>query len=642
MKLKNIKLISCVALALAGCAQNTSDPRSTLRSDAEIVKAKATASIHPTQKYILGQVQVELANEELLSAVIEDMSAKHGVNLSLLDKIPGEPIYLLEINSTTPVDDVIKTLSGDYRVAMAGRNNHMQAEAFRTNDPLGSTQWALNNRGQEAPRALAGKVGADIGMDGVAAEGSHDVVVAIIDTGVDYFHEDLAITEEVDGHTIVRPGSNIWINTGEIPNNDINDDNNGDETHGIQYVDDVYGYDFVGRKGDPRDDHGHGTHVAGVIGALRNNFKGIAGINQKVSIMGLKFLSAEGGGSDFDAQLALYYVMNMQKRFPNKRFITSNSWGSAGRPSTTGDKGDFLLKAFAKASKAGILNIAAAGNDSSSNRFAPHYPSNYSAQLDSFLSVAATNNLDQLASFSSYGYELVQIAAPGVLIMSTVPEYLFGHGYEAWSGTSMATPQVSGAAALLWSQNMNASSAEIKQRLMDTTDTLPQLHGSLIGAGRLNVKKALANARNKAPREVAREIAYRLESRRASPDKTYDVLDKIEYKGAKEIQVCFERITLEPDMDWLEVMSADYRVRDMMTGRYEDTDWEDKQSDLCAAPVLGETVYLRLVKNGNPEGIPGYVVKSLKVRMPEVEATTSPVQAPVQEAKEQPKEDGKN
>lgn len=625
-----VTILVMVAAGLVGCADSHRAVRPDgslayeLQSDAQIVQKKAEASIHPKENYVLGQVQVRVTSEEDVRAVIDDMLVKKGLSLAVLDKIPNEPIYLMEVNSIDPVDDVVKTLKSDSRVVMAARNHVVKANEFMVNDPLAPTQWGLSNRGQEAPRALAGRAGADIGMEGVTAEGSQDVVVAIIDTGIDYLHEDLAITETVDGKSVVLPGSNIWVNPGEIPNNGINDDNNGDPKHGLTYVDDVYGYNFVARNGDPRDDQGHGTHVAGVIGALRNNFKGIVGINQKVSMMALKFLSADGGGSDFDAQLALYYVIDMKKRFPNKKFITSNSWGSAGRSSKNGDEDDFLLMAFAAASRADILNIAAAGNDNTSNRFMPHYPSNYASKLPNFISVAATNNLDQLASFSSYGYEQVQIAAPGVMIMSSVPPYLFGGtAYAAWSGTSMATPHVSGAAALLWSTQMNMSSKEVKERLLNTVDVLPQLTGSVLTAGRLNVKRAIAGIENKKVLPVIQEVPYTMESPRGSVDSVYDVMNKIEYKGAKQIQVCFKRINLEPDLDWMEVMSSDYRVRDTLSGRYEDTNWKGERMDLCTAPVLGDTVYLRLSKQGKPEGIPGFEVRSLKVVMEEPKASSN-------------------
>jgi subtilisin family serine protease len=610
MKTKLSVLLSLnLALLLAGCAES---PTVSLPPSDTIISKKMNASYHPSQNYYLGQVQLRLADEAQLAAVMADMKIKNGMDLSVVDKVPGQPIFLMEINSLDPVDATVKKLKADSRIVAASRNHRVTAEMLKVNDPLAPSQWALSNFGQEAPGALTGKAGADIGSDSITAEGSYDVVVGVIDTGIDYFHEDLAVTEVVDGKRVILPGSNIWTNPGEIEGNGINDDNNGDLRYGISYVDDVHGYNFVGRNGDPMDDHGHGTHCSGVIGALRNNFKGIAGINQKVSLMGLKFLSPEGGGSDFDAQMAIYYAIDMKKRFPQKKFILTNSWGASGRESKDGDEDDMLLMAFAEATSNDILVVAAAGNDGISNRFSPHYPANYASKLPNFITVAATNNLDQLADFSSYGYDQVQIAAPGVLIMSTVPTQLFGHGYEAWSGTSMATPHVTGAAALVWGTNPTMTASQVKDRILNTVDVLPQLHGSVTTSGRLNIKRALDGDENKKIMPVAEEIAYRNESPRGDESTKYELMTKIEQKDANEIQVCFSRINLTGS-DWIEIMGSDYRVKDTINASYVDHNYRNQNRELCAAPVLGDTVYIRLWKQGVASGLQGYETKSLKV-----------------------------
>jgi subtilisin family serine protease len=251
------------AILMAGC----SDSRVTMPSDDVIIHEKATASIHPKEKYFLGQVEVKLGDRKYLAPVVANMKAK-GIDISLLDKVPTQPLFLLKVNSNQSINEVMKALKSDDKVISVSKNYLVTTEALRVNDPLSKTQWALENYGQEAPRALAGRVGSDIGMAGVTATGSHEVVVAVIDTGIDYFHEDLAITEMVNGKKKVMPGSNIWVNPEEIPDNNINDDNNADSEYGISYVDDVHGYNFVSRNGDPMDDQGHGTHVSGVIGAL--------------------------------------------------------------------------------------------------------------------------------------------------------------------------------------------------------------------------------------------------------------------------------------------------------------------------------------------------------------------------------------
>jgi len=617
--------IVALTVALVGCQTST---RTILPADAEIVQKKVTAPLDPAGKYFLGQVQIQLSSPAELESFVLSMESHQGVSLKLLDQVPTRPIYLFEVSSPYDLDDVVTRAKQDARVTAASKSYRIGVERvrnqeapvserrlrFKTNDPLFSTQWALNNESQEAPSSLAGKYNADISMGGVDTAGSKDVVVAVIDTGLDYYHEDLAVVEMVDGKPVIKEGSNIWVNPGEIPADGINNDNNGDTRVGWGFIDDVHGYNFVGRNGDPMDDHGHGTHVAGVIGALRNNFKGIAGMNDKVSIMGLKFLSAEGGGSDFDAQMALYYLIDLKKRFPEKRFITSNSWGSAGRSSKNGDEDDFLLMAFAEADREGILNIAAAGNDGVSNKYSEHFPSNYSNKLPAFISVAATNNRDQMASFSNYGFGLVQVAAPGVQIMSTVPAFLFGgNGYASWSGTSMATPHVTGLAALLWGQNLNASSRDVKDRILNSVDVLPQLHGNVTTAGRINVARALGGDLNASLMPVPDEMDYRFESPRGNDAKTFDWISTIKIDGAREIAVCFSRIDLDADSDWLEVLAKDYRVKDMMTGKYRDKNYKNESRELCSAPVLGDTVHLRLSNQGATGGLQGFETSYLKV-----------------------------
>lgn len=611
MKLLFLKGASLgLVLALAGCSGN----RLSLPSDDVIVQKKTSAAIHPQGQYFLGQVQVGLNQESQLATVVENLQAQ-GIEVALLDKVPSRPIYLLEINSTQTVDQVVSALKQDKeRVLTAAKSYRMESSFLRANDPLLRSQWAVQNFGQEAPRALAGKVGSDIGMGGVTAEGNHDVVVGVIDTGVDYYHEDLAITEVVDGKRKILAGSNIWINPEEIADNNINDDNNGDPENGIRYTDDVYGYNFVGRTGDSMDDQGHGTHVAGVIGALRNNFKGIVGINQKVSLMGLKFLSAEGSGSDWDAQLAIYYAIDMKKKYPNKRFVLTNSWGSAGRSSKNGDEDDHLLRAFAEASANDILIVAAAGNDATSNRFFEHFPSNYSNKIENMLSVAATNNLDNLAAFSSYGYENVQVAAPGVLIQSTVPAALYDTPYEAWSGTSMATPHVTGLAALLWSENMGWTASQVRQRIMDTVDVLPQLHGVVSTAGRINVKRALAGDINVSTQPVVQEEEYVVSSPRPTNPASFDLLTKIESAGAKEVAVCFDRINLVGNGDWIEILDETYRVVDTIQGYHKAKNWQNKDVELCSAPVRGDKLFVRLAGDSHPDSIRGFQTKSIKTK----------------------------
>ena len=227
-------------------------------------------------------------------------------------------------------------------------------------------------------------------------------------TGVDYNHEDLR--------------NQMWVNSGEIPGDGIDNDGNG-------YVDDVYGYDFHNNNGDPMDSNGHGTHCAGTIGAEAGNSIGVAGVSWKPQIMALKFLGASGG-STADAIRALDYAVMMGAQ------ISSNSWGGGGYSQA-------LVDAIDAAAEANHLFIVAAGNDGRDNEITPTYPCSY--DRPNMICVASTDSANDISSFSNWGTTVVHIAAPGSRIYSTYPN----NQYEFLSGTSMATPHVSGVAALV-------------------------------------------------------------------------------------------------------------------------------------------------------------------------------------------------
>lgn len=591
--MNRIYLASLVgSILMTGCQSGI-----TLPGDQEIVNRKNEAETDVTGRHYKKQVIVTLSDEHDWLSLQRDMKRDHDISLSVLDRVHGQPILLLETDSEIEALELAKELKKDSRVIAAGYNHTVSVQSdseakprFRSNDPLLTAQWALQNEGQEAPQALAGLPGVDIGMGGVTAEGNPDVIVGVIDTGIDYLHEDLANVEMVDGRAVIQPGSNIWINPEEIPGNGVDDDNNG-------FIDDVYGYDFADRRGDPRDDHGHGTHCAGVIGAQRDNLKGVSGINKHVSLMALKFLGADGSGDDMTAIQAIYYAIGIKKRFPNKKIILSNSWGSSSREAAEGDIDDHLLMAFSDASREDILSVIAAGNSATSNRFTPAYPAVYSTKTTHIITVAATNNWDKLASFSSYGYTNVQVAAPGVLIMSTLPPYLFPEGYGAWSGTSMATPHVSGLAALIWGSNMGMTGLDVKERILNTVDLSPNLYGLVSTGGRINVRRALENDVNVKILPVAEEVPYVIESPKSEDTLRFDRLQEISEPGAKQIQVCFERVDLDSS-DFIEVLDAHYSIKDRLTGRLRTRTYDNSSREICSAPVLGDKIYLRHFNHG--------------------------------------------
>ncbi len=315
-------------------------------------------------------------------------------------------------------------------------------------DPKFVEQWGLHNTGQSG-----GVPDADI--DAVeawnAGTGSRDVVVAVIDTGVQYLHDDLA--------------ANIWTNPGEVVNNGIDDDGNG-------YIDDVHGYDFYNDDADPMDDQSHGTHCAGILGAVGNNGIGGSGVCWNVSIMPLKFIDNTGSGFDSDAIDAIMYTAN------HGATITSNSWGGS-------DSNPAAEDAIAYAADRGGIFVAAAGNDSEDAELSPIYPAAYTDP--SIISVAATDHNDTLASFSNYGSTSVDLAAPGQDILSTVPL----NDYRNKKGTSMACPFVAGAVALQKSIFPNRTATELKQAILDRVDTRPGLAGKCVSGGRLNVMSML-------------------------------------------------------------------------------------------------------------------------------------------------------
>ena len=329
---------------------------------------------------------------------------------------------------------------------------YREPTATHPNDPQFGDQWALNNTGADG-----GKARAD--LDALEAwlttQGSEDVVVAVLDTGVDFTHEDLR--------------ENMWFRPANMPA--YHDDELGD-------FNDLNGFNGTDKISDPMDDNGHGTHCAGIIGAEGDNGKGISGINWKVKIMPLKFLGRGGFGSASDAIEAINYAIDRKKHGVNIRMISA-SWGS-----TSSSKA--LEDTIRAAGDAGILFVAAAGNDGSDNDRRPHYPSNY--DLPNVISVAALDRNDHLASFSNFGVKTVHIAAPGKDILST----WLNDGYREASGTSMATPYVSGVAALIIANEPKISMEKLRERLLNTADKLDTLDGRVATGGRVCAANALA------------------------------------------------------------------------------------------------------------------------------------------------------
>lgn len=334
-------------------------------------------------------------------------------------------------------------------------NAVLENQATTPNDASFLNTWGLNNTGQFNGSVADADIDAPEAWD--MSTGSSDVVVGIIDTGVKWDHVDLV--------------NNMWTNPGEIAGNGIDDDGNG-------FIDDIHGYDFVNNDGNPMDDHGHGTHVAGTVSADGNNGIGVAGVSWNSQIMALKFMASSGSGSTSDAVRAINYATMMKTQYGVNILVTCNSWGGGGYSSS-------LYNAIVANRDAGMLFMAAAGNDATNNDSGPHYPSSY--DVNNIIAVASTDWADHLSSFSNYGATSVDIAAPGSNIYSTT----FNGAYGYMSGTSMATPQVAGLAALAWSYSPQSTWQEIKTAILTGGDTLAVLNNKVATGKRINAYNTL-------------------------------------------------------------------------------------------------------------------------------------------------------
>ncbi len=321
------------------------------------------------------------------------------------------------------------------------------------NDPQFPQQWHYDNQGQ-----TGGTVDADIDAPEAwdTFTGSSQTVIAVLDTGVDYNHPDLR--------------ANMWINPGEIAGDGIDNDGNG-------FVDDIYGIDTINADSDPMDDQGHGTHVAGTTAAVGNNGIGVTGVSWNSKIMALKVLGTNGGSTAGIIE-AIDYMVTMKTKYGINIVVSNNSYGGGG-----------FSQAFQDAIQAsinvGIPFVAAAGNSSTDNDLIPHYPSNY--PLDGIIAVSATDNNDRLAGFSQFGLTSVDLAAPGVDVLSTT----LGGGYGLNSGTSMASPHVAGAVALIAGAVPGSSVAKLKAAILLGADPIPSLQGKSVTGARLNLAKSL-------------------------------------------------------------------------------------------------------------------------------------------------------
>ena len=427
----------------------------TQRAETQIREGGASAVERPSyppangSEFAEGQIIVKLEED----ATPADLAALNRRNDARTEEdLPLSELNVVDLPNDLGVGEAVQRYEASPAVEYA-EPDFLLRPTISPNDPSNSRLYGLNNTGQSGGTPDA-DVDAKEAWD--TTTGAPGTVVAVVDEGVDVSHPDLK--------------GNIWVNTDEVPGNGLDDDRNG-------YVDDVHGYDFANDDPsiyDAADGDDHGTHVAGTIAAQGNNGIGVTGVNWRGSIMVLKFMGANGGNAS-DAVEALNYAV------ANGAAISNNSWGGSGSSLT-------LQQAISRAYSSGHLFVAAARNSGSNNDATPSYPASYGNA--NIISVAATDDRDALASFSNFGGSTVDLAAPGVNILSTLP----GNRYGSYSGTSMATPHVAGVAALLKSRDGTLDDAQVKARLLNSVDKKANLDGKVLTGGRLNAASALGQA----------------------------------------------------------------------------------------------------------------------------------------------------
>jgi subtilisin family serine protease len=410
------------------------------------VEAKQPSKSAKTE-YKENEVIVKFKDSKVNSMALEQEVA--GLKLQKKENVGKKGAQLFRLPNGKSVEQAVEQLKKSPDVLYAEPNYKLTASDV--NDPYFDYLWGLENTGQSISGSY-GTPGIDINVKSAwdITKGSTDVVIAVIDSGIDTSHPDLKYR--------------IFKNKNEIPNNGIDDDNNG-------YIDDVYGWDFYNNDNTVYDSPSvdeHGTHVAGTIAGHSNNDIGVAGVAPFVKILPIKFLGADGGTVS-DAVKAIEYADSMGAK------ISNNSWGG----------GNYSYAIYEAIRNSDSLFVAAAGNDGYNNDYYPTYPASF--DLDNILSVAAIDNKGQLAYFSNYGITSVDVAAPGVNILSTLPD----NNYGFYNGTSMAAPHVTGIAALVHTENRDYSVSELKSAILGNTKELDSVKNYVATGGMVDAGMAL-------------------------------------------------------------------------------------------------------------------------------------------------------
>jgi hypothetical protein len=570
-----VKLFALLALLVSGLAfAAQSVPRPLYKEGELLLKQDSTVT-----------------TRDLLETLSHQIGAQDGGAVS--PRFPDWRKILLP--KGTVLEDAMKFLRGVKGVAHVEPNYLYYASAvnydYVPTDKKFKDQWGLFNFGQKIQGQTA-EIGADINILGAwnfrkgAQNAAKNVVVAIVDSGVTWNHPDLA--------------QNVWQNPGEASDKA----HNGKDDDGNGFIDDFHGWDFTSvttggnpqqynGDNDPSDGLGHGTHVAGIIGAAHNGI-GISGINAEVQLMPVKFIGNDGSGSLEFAVRAIAYAVD------NGADVINASWGGPGLS-------DLLHEAVAYANGKGVLFVAAAGNDSLDNDQNESYPANF----PEVFSVVASDDKDRIASFSNTGRQTTHITAPGVNILSTFkPMLLFNNQYAWLSGTSMATPQVVGVAAMLigmYPDKFKRDPDAIKRRIMDSSDIQPGLLPRTLSGGRMNAYNAVAGITTPGhyPLETLSwnlKVPVTIES--AHPYENASSAEwKISQPGAKWIRLNFGRFSMEYVNDYVELRDSNDRLIDVLTGF---------GTAAVSRPIQGEEVHVKFVSNGHVTGW-GFELKGYEV-----------------------------
>lgn len=494
-------------------------------------------------------------NSKSLEEVIAELKMNPDVEYA-------EPNYIYSVNPIIESDKITKIVEPSSLV---------DTLAATPNDPQFSQLWGLRNTGSNEPKGTAGVEGADVNALKAwdLTTGSKNVKIAVIDTGVDYNHPDLK--------------GNVWINEKELNGKPgVDDDGDG-------YIDDIHGYNFASNTADPMDGHGHGTHCSGTIGALHDNQVGVAGVMSDVTIVPVKFLGDDGSGTLEAAVKAIDYATSLNVD------LMSNSWGGGGYSQA-------LFDAIKRASDKGIIFTAAAGNESSNNDSSPSYPASY--KIPNVVSVAALTAQNGLAYFSCYGRNSVHIAAPGHNILSTVK----GGGYQVMSGTSMATPHVSGVLGLLLAKEGRMPHEVMKERVMMTGVPVQGLRGKTMTASRIDAYNLLTDTRPErsgpaADKWTVMALDQVFESEHPYKENS-SVKKTISVPGAKYMRVKFAKYDLESGYDFVRMTDTKGGVIEKVSGTGE---------NYVTEYVEGDSLQLEFVSDRSINKW-GFVVREIEVQ----------------------------